>query len=126
MIARDFIFKSVLGDTINTKSLHDKPLIIAYSCGGGGDIKSTESYYNIRDAYGHRIYALRLDTGLMGAEDNWRIDTEVQFNKDAFNKYRQEYCSRVCYVIGKNSRILDKFMITDWKFYLPKYFQEKK
>lgn len=120
MIAPDFIYKSVKGDTMGTKRLHDKPLIIANSCGCGGDVKSTQTFYDIKERYKDIVYALRLDSGI-DEIDVWSIDMNDDFNKDAYNKFRQTYCSRVCYIIGKNGRVLDKFVITDWELFLPKY-----
>ena len=44
---------------------------------------------------------------------------ETAFNRDMYDNYRSAYCSRICYVIGTDSRIIDKFTVTDWKSALP-------
>lgn len=108
----------------NTTSLHDKSLIIANSCGCGGDIKSAEAYSEIKQTYGNKTYSLRLDSFSDIPSNEWIINMNDEFNKDAYDKFRGTYCSTICYIIGNNKRILDKFMITEWKTYLPKYFQE--
>jgi hypothetical protein len=46
------------------------------------------------------------------------------FNQDFYDKYRMQYCSRICYVIGTDNRIMDKFLITDWKNNLAKILKE--
>ena len=120
MLAPQFTFKSTSGDTISTSLLHDKPLIIANSCGCGGDIKSPQAYNEIRETYENDAYVLRLDSFSKKTSDKWSINMEDEYNKDCYYKFRQEYCSRICYVIGQNQRILDKFLTTDWKKNLPK------
>ncbi|MEP1032623.1 hypothetical protein [Ekhidna sp.] len=114
MLAPDFIFKSAIGDTINTRFLHDKPLIIANTCGCGGDTQSPQASYEIMESYKNEAYVFRLDSFSEPPTNEWVINMEEEFNKDAYDKYRQAYCSRICYVIGKNRRILDKFYVTDW------------
>ncbi len=120
MLAPEFTFKSTSGDTMSTSLLHDKPLIIANSCGCGGDTKSPQAYIEIRQAYQNDAYVLRLDSFSKKPSDKWTINMGDEYNKDCYYKFRQEYCSRICYVIGQNQRIVDKFLITDWKKNLPK------
>jgi hypothetical protein len=121
MLAPDFTFKSTSGDTVSTYLLHDKPLIIANSCGCGGDTKSSQAYFEMRETYKEDAYVLRLDSDFSGnPSDKWTINVGDKDNKDCYHKFRQAYCSRICYVVGPNRRILDKFQITDWKKNLPK------
>src|SRR5258706_5315202 len=118
MIAPDFYCLSVKGDTIISTNLHDRVMIIANSCGCGGDKLSTEAFYEIRKTFGDKIYALRLDSEIERGLEGWHIDMEEKYNRDIYNKYRNAYCSRISYVIGKNGRIIDKFVITDWRSFL--------
>ena len=120
MLAPEFTFKSTSGKAMSTSLLHDKPLIIANSCGCGGDTESPQAYIEIREAYEDDAYVLGLDSFSKGPSDEWTINMKDEYNKDCYDKFRQEYCSRICYVIGQNQRILDKFPITDWKKNLPK------
>jgi len=119
MLAPAFKAITVDGDTIDSKKLHDKPIIIANSCGCGNDTISTEAYYAIKKMYGNKAYVLRLDSKIRNNPEGMQIDMEEAFNKDIYDKYRGTYCSRICYVINKNSRMIDKFTITDWKSALP-------
>ena len=109
ILAPEFIFKSTSGDTMYTSALHDKPLIIANSCGCGGDTESSQAYLEMREMYEKEAYVLGLDTYSNDPLDRWKIDMSDSFNDDASEKFRQAYCSRICYVIGQDQRILDKF-----------------
>ncbi|MDN5217493.1 hypothetical protein QQ020_35805 [Fulvivirgaceae bacterium BMA12] len=120
MIAPDFECISVNGKIINSAQLNDKITIVANSCGCGGDKLSTKAFFDIKEAYGHKIHIVRLDSHIEEGLDGIHVDMQNEFNKDMYNKYRQVYCSRTAYVIGKNKRIIDKFPITDWKSSLTK------
>ena len=120
--APDFTAISTTGDTIISTDMNDKPILIANSCGCGGDIRSLEAYDEMNEQYGNRAYMINIDTGKRGldGEEGIYIDMEDENNIDLINHYRREYCSRVCYVIDVNYTVIDKFFITDWKDILPK------
>jgi hypothetical protein len=121
MLAPDFIFKSTSGDTVNTSLLNDKPLIVANSCGCGGDMESSAAYFEMRETFREDAYVLGLDSHFpKNSPDEWTINMGDEFNKDCYDKFRQAYCSRICYVVGLNRRIVNKFQITNWKENLPK------
>lgn len=122
MIAPGFTCQTVSGDTIESSNLHDKSIIILNTCGCGGDRFSTQAYYDIREKYSNETYIIRLDSGIDKNLDGFQIDTEERFNGDIYQKYRNTYCSRICYLINKNGRIEDKFDVSDWEINLSKYF----
>ncbi len=121
VIAPEFACKTVAGDTINSSTLHDRIIVIANSCSCGGNQISTKSYYDMKKEYGSIIHIFRLDSNIEKGSEGLQIDVAEKFNNDMYNKYRQEYCSRECFVIGKNNRIIDKFPVNNWKYNLPKY-----
>jgi hypothetical protein len=123
MIAPEFICKTVAGDTVSSLALHDKIMVIANSCGCGDDRLSTEAYYNMKKKYANNIHILRLDSKIDKGLEGLQIDVAEEFNSDIYNKYRREYCSRMCYVIDKNNRIIDKFPVSQWKSDLPKHIK---
>lgn len=123
MLAPSFSCVTVSGDTLNSDDLNDRVLIIANSCGCGGDKISTEAYYDIREEYSDKIHILRLDSRIDETSEGNHIDMENEYNKDIYNKYRKAYCSRTCYVIDKQNRITDKFPIKNWKQYLPQILE---
>ncbi|WP_248723707.1 hypothetical protein [Seonamhaeicola sp. ML3] len=115
MIAPEFKAITISGDTITNSIFGKKLTVIANSCGCGGDKKSTEDFYEMERLYGNDINVLHVDFNIKKTNTGIHIDSEKEFNKDFSNHYRQEYCSRICYVIGKNKRIIDKFNINQWK-----------
>jgi len=120
MIAPDFICKTVVGDTIKSSSLHDRILIIANSCGCGGDTISTQAYFDIRKEFSADFHVIRLDSKIERGSDGLQIDISDNFNNDIYKKFRNEYCSRTCYVIDKYNKIIDKFPTSEWRHNLPK------
>lgn len=119
MLAPDFKAITIKGDTVDSKNLYDKPIIIANSCGCGNDTISTEAYYAIKKMYGSSAHVLHLDSKIKKNPEGMQIDMEEAFNKNMYDNYRGAYCSRICYVIGTDNRVIDKFTVTDWKSILP-------
>jgi len=119
MIAPDFESTLISGENLSSSNLKNKIKLIANTCGCGGDKLSTKAYDDIKKTYGDKIYAIRLDSKIDKDSEGLQTDMEESFNKDIYDKYRQAYCSRTCYVIGENNRIIDKFEIVDWETNLP-------
>ena len=120
MIAPEFKFMTISNDTIKSSSISDKLIIVANSCGCGGDIESTEAYYQMEKSYGQAISIIHMDSDMKKTDTGIHVDSEAAYNKDFKTNYRKEFCSRICYVIGKNNRIIDKFNINEWETTLPK------
>ena len=120
--APNFTAVSTAGDTIISSNMQDKPMLIANSCGCGGDIRSLEAYDEMTRQYGNKAYMINIDTGKreLDIEESIYIDMEDENNIDLVNHFRRGYCSRVCYVIDINYTVIDKFEITNWKVVLPK------
>ncbi|MGS2727976.1 hypothetical protein ACU8DI_15325, partial [Psychroserpens sp. BH13MA-6] len=114
MIAPAFNIVTTEGDTISSTNLNNKITVIANSCGCGGDVESTNAFYEIQKNY-KNINILHIDSNIKTNSDGLHIDMQNAFNQDFYDKYRMQYCSRICYVIGTDNRIMDKFLITDWK-----------
>ena len=123
MISPSFNVVTTAADTISSSNLQTKITVIANSCGCGGDKESTQASNDIKKAFDN-INVLHVDSKIETESNDLHIDMENSFNKDFYNNYRQEYCSRICYVIGKNKRIIDKFYITDWKTILPNLIEK--
>lgn len=114
MIAPGFTCFTVSGDTLRSAALHDKLLVIANSCGCGGDEVSAQAYYDMRKEF-PGIHVIRLDSDISKGAEGFQVDISENINNDIYNKYRNTYCSRMCYVIGTNNRIVDKFPVSEWK-----------
>jgi len=120
MIAPSFRVITTSGDTLKSSDLNNKFTVVANSCGCGGDKESTQSFYYIEKALGGSINVLHVDSGMKKSDVGIHIDSEEEFNKEFYDNYRKEYCSRICYVIGKDNRIVEKFNINEWENLLPK------
>jgi len=120
--APNFTAITTAGDSIISSNMHDKPILIANSCGCGGDKKSLNAYYEIEKQYGDRAHVLHIDSGIPEINNNEGIHIDMQDtpNENFYDQFRKAYCSRVCYVIDVNNTVVDKFYITDWKDFLPK------
>lgn len=123
MVAPEFECITVNGDTVRSTTLHDRIMVIANSCGCGGDQVSTKAYDEISEEFDDKIHILHLDSQIEEGLEGLRLDMEDDFNSDIYDKYRNAYCSRICYVIDEDSRIIDKFPVTSWKTYLPKHIK---
>ncbi len=123
MLAPEFTAITTEKDTIKSVNLNNRLTIIANSCGCGGDKASTQAYYDMRDAYTN-INILHVDSKIKKATNGLHIDVDNDFNKAFYNTYRKQYCLRICYVIGKDNRILDTFLITNWKASLTNIVKE--
>ncbi len=120
MLAPEFEAVSISGETVNSKVLHDKVIVVANACGCGGDKISTQAISNLKAAFGNEVHVIGLDSKIDKNQEGLFVDVEEVFNKDIYEKYRKQYCSRTCYVIDKDNRIVDKFEVGDWKLNLPK------
>ncbi|RYJ40520.1 hypothetical protein [Flavobacterium beibuense] len=124
MIAPAFSATTTTGSIINSTDLHDKIIIIVNSCGCGGDVASTQAFFDISNKYGSKVHVIRMDSAIKERKTGTiQIDTELEANKDIYTKYRETYCSHICYVIGKDNRIFDKFIVTNWETDLPKILE---
>lgn len=120
MIAPSFEIITMSGDTLTNSNLQDKLTVIANSCGCGGDKESTEAFFEMERTFGNQINILHVDSDIKRSDIGIHIDSQEKFNKGFYDNYRKEYCSRLCYVIGKDNRILEKFNINEWRTMLSK------
>lgn len=119
MLAPSFTVITTSGDTLKSSDIK-KITVIANSCGCGGDKESIQAFYEMEKIFGKTINILHIDSNIKKTDFGIHIDSEDKFNKPFYKNYRKQYCSRICYVIGKNKIIIDKFNIDDWKITLPK------
>ncbi|KAB8154050.1 hypothetical protein EZY14_006335 [Kordia sp. TARA_039_SRF] len=125
MIAPEFTVITTENDTLKSNDLHNQTIVIANSCGCGGDTASTHAFFQMQEFY-KNIHILRVDSNIKETNKGFQIDVENDSNKDFYNTYRKKYCSRICYVIGKNRQIIDKFSVTRWKIAMDKLAKEDK
>ena len=119
MLAPDFTGVTLTGDTLFRDDLTGLPILIANSCACGDDPRSAEAIANVRAVYGNELFVLRLDSGPRDPSSGPYFDMEDPFNRDLYDTYREVYCSRVAYLIGRDGRIAERFDIMDWQRTLP-------
>ena len=119
MLAPDFSGVTLTGDTLLREDLADRPILIANSCACGDDPRSAEAIADVRAAYGDYLFVLRLDSGKRDLTQGPYFDMEDPANRELYDAYREEYCSRVAYLIGRDGRIAERFDIMDWRRTLP-------
>lgn len=122
MLAPEFACKSYLGDTIQSKDLRTRPLIIANI--SGCTSRSFSVYTEMSQKYADQVFVLGLTPHITKDYGGTLADTEDPFNKELYDIYRHAYSSYTCFLIGEDNRILDKFSVFDWESHLPKYFEE--
>ncbi|WP_430411942.1 hypothetical protein [Kordia sp.] len=118
MIAPEFEVVTTKKDTIRSADLPNTTTLLVNSCGCSGLEDSVTVFEEIAETY-KDLNVFRIDSNIKQTSDVWQIDMENEANKTFYKIYRKEYCSVICYVIGKNNRILDKFESMDWQSTLP-------
>jgi hypothetical protein len=118
MLAPDFTGVTLTGDTLFRDSLLDRPILIANSCACGDDPRSAEAIVDVRTAYGDNLFVLRLDSGIQDTSPEYNLDMEDPVNRGLYDHYREAYCSRLAYLIGRDGRIAERFDIMDWQLTL--------
>lgn len=86
-------------------------------------------YKDLAEKYGSMLDIVVIDkgAGYLKQIENWNlpgklINAYTPDNKEFAKNYRPDYCSRTCFLIGPDGRIIDKFEIFDWAKNLPKHF----
>lgn len=116
MIAPEFCFKSINGDTINSTSFKNKTFLIANI--SGCTLKSYDEYKSILKASNSELMTIGIECGIKEDIGGIMLDVNDKYNSDMYNKYRNAYSSYDCFLINAEGRIIDKFNIFYWKKHL--------
>lgn len=133
MIASDFKCHTTQKDTISLSDYKGKYLLLANISACWSPISSYKCYKELTDAYSQRINFLGIDNSPDFLQRNIKDlnlvgkfiiaeDKNIPIQKN----YRPDYCSRTCFLINPEGRIIDKFEIFDWERSLAKHFEMKK
>lgn len=127
-IAPDFTSITIEGDTISLKDYKGKNLLLVNITACWSPIMSYEFYKELTEEYGSSIEILAIDNSPIFLKQNIKeLNLTGKFiiandNQSIENNYREDYCSRTCFMINSNGRIEDKFEISDWKKALASHF----
>jgi len=127
MLAPDFNCISMGGDSINFKNYKGKFLLLANVSACSSKISSYKCYKDLANAYKGKMEILCLDKTPTLLRNNIKelnlTGKFIDVNKnEELRNYRPDFCSRTCYLINPEGRIIDKFEIFDWEQTLKKNF----
>jgi peroxiredoxin len=133
MIAPDFNCKSIYGDTISFIDYKGKYLLLVNISACWSPQSSYKCYKDLTESYKDKIEFLGIDISPVILGNNIKdlklsgkfIIADGEENK-MIKKYRPDYCSRTCFLINPEGRIVDKFEIFDWKPKMKQLFGDKK
>lgn len=118
ILAPEFTCITEKGDTLHSKNLKDKGIIVVNMCGCSGNNGVFKAYEDILSEYGESFHVLGVDSDFGPRTTGTLINSENPFNEEFSLNYRQAYCSYVTYVINKEFRIGKKFQTRDWRDFL--------
>jgi len=118
VLAPEFACITEKGDTLHSKNLKDKGIIVVNMCGCSGNNGVFKAYEDILSKYGDSFHVLGVDSNFGPRTTGTLIDSENPFNEEFSLNYRQAYCSYFTYVINKEFRIEKKLTTMNWRDYL--------
>lgn len=129
MIAPDFKGHTNQGDSIALADYKGKYLLLANITSCWSPISSYQSYKELTEAYSPKIEILGIDNSPDFLQRNIKeLNLKGRFiiaedkNYSIQAHYRPDFCSRLCFLVNPEGRIVNKFEIADWKTALAKNF----
>lgn len=129
MIAPNFKSHTIQGDTITLKEYKGSYLLLV-NVSGCWSLKgsSYKFYKELIETYSGTTKFIGIDNSLNLLQQNINeLNLKGEFiiaedNNNLIQKnYRPDYCSRICFLISPDGRIVDRFEISDWKSALAKH-----
>jgi glutathione peroxidase-family protein len=127
-VAPGFSCRTISGDSIFIKDFEGKYLLLANITACWSPIMSYEYYRQMCQEYSSKFDILAIDKSPNALRQNIEdLNLEGEFviadsNLSIKENYREDYCSRTCFLIDPSGRIVDKFEIGDWRTALKNYF----
>lgn len=116
------------GDSVALEHFKGKYLLLVNLTACGAPTMSYEYYQELYSFYRSRVATIGIDISPLTLQTNIdELGLEgpfmiAKYNKSIKDNYREDYCSRICFLISPSGHVLDKFEIRDWKQALGKYF----
>jgi hypothetical protein len=114
LLAPGFKIKTVTGKIIEKDELTGKPIMIVNLTGCGGP-ETYDKYKKFFEKFNGEYHIIALDPKISKKLPGILVDTDDEFNKDFYVKYRNAYSSYDVFHIGLDGRIKDFFSIYDWE-----------
>ncbi|AOW10029.1 hypothetical protein EM308_11190 [Flavobacterium gilvum] len=130
-IAPTFNCRTIDNDSILSSNYKRKYMLLANVSPCWSEKSSYEYFKELSEAYGSQISILGIDNSPNILEQNIKnLKLNGPFviadnNPTIKNSYRKDFCSRTCFLINPEGRIIDKFEIDDWKTRLKETIGDK-
>ena len=131
MLAPEFNCKSISGESIRLRDYRGKYLLIVNVSTCWSEESSYKCYRDIAESYKNKLEFLVLDNSQGVLRNNIKIlRLEGKFivaeenDTSRLKAYRPVFCSRTCFLINPDGRIMDKFEIFNWKRKMKEVFAE--
>jgi peroxiredoxin len=128
-IAPDFTCHSIEGDSISLKDYKGKYLLLINVSACWSEISSYKCFMDLTETYKNKFEYIGIDDSPIALRNNIKdLKISSRFviapdNPMIRKTYRPDVCSRTCFLIGPDGRMIDNFEIFDWKTVLKKHFQ---
>jgi hypothetical protein len=114
LLAPGFKIITVTGDITGNEKLTGKPIMIVNLTGCGGS-ETYDKYQKFFEKFSGEYHIVALEPKISKKLPGILVDTDDEFNKDFYLKYRNAYSSYDIFHIGLDGRIKDFFSIYDWE-----------
>ncbi|MFH0761005.1 MAG: hypothetical protein V2A67_05845 [Bacteroidota bacterium] len=114
LLAPGFKIKTVTAEIIGNDQLTGKPIMIVNLSGCSGP-ETYEKYKKFFGKFSGEYHIIALEPKISSKLPGILVDTDDEFNKDFYLKYRNAYSSYDVYHIGLDGRIKDFFSIFSWE-----------
>lgn len=127
MLAPSFKCTSTLQKSIELSDYKGKYLLITNVSACYSPISSYSCYKDLTNLYSEKMEILCLDKSPVALENNIKNlsltgDFVIVKTKEEMKEYRPDFCSRTCFLINPEGRIIEKFEIFGWEKTLEKHF----
>lgn len=128
-IAPDFEAVSTSGHPLALNDYRGQYLLLTNITACWSKKMSYEYYRELWDDYHEKMAIVAIDESPLALQNNIEdlgLKGEFIIGKDnpsVKKTYREDYCSRVCFLIDPTGRIVDRFEISDWQESLAKHFK---
>jgi hypothetical protein len=128
-IAPDFSAVTTAGDSLALGDFHGQYLLLTNITACWSKKMSYEYYGELWADYHDRMAIVAIDESPVTLQNNieaLKLDGRFIIGEDnpsVKKTYREDYCSRVCFLIDPSGRIVDRFEISDWRESLAKHFR---
>jgi peroxiredoxin len=127
-LAPDFDCRTIEGDSISLKDYKGKFLLLINVSACWSEISSYKCFLDLTETYKNRLEYMGIDDSPIALQNNIKdpgVASKFVIAPDnpMIRKwYRPDVCSRTCFLINPDGRIIDNFEVFDWETVLKAHF----